>query len=183
MAHIRIDWSASARPTLSATVLSAVLLASPAVQEEFAKVIRRSDVWWNTSDTSNPSFQGTSVLHGTTSATTSAFGNASAESDPWQDLQALGPDWDGSGAEPVSHDALEHATKFLESSPMLSSAFEPFAHPNGSVGLEGHKLGKSAYLVVSPKDRFAYVLRVGETVHRGNDVAPSAMRRVLELLF
>lgn len=169
--------------TMGAAVLSATVLASADVQEVDAKVSRRLDIRWSAAHASPTSFQGTAVSHGTTSATTVAIRSAVDDSDPWEELKTLGPDWDGSGAEPVSRQALDHAMKFVESLGRLGSTFEPFAHPNGSVGLEARKPGKAAYLIVSAADSFAYVLRVGDTVHRGKDVEPSLMRRVLDLLY
>ena len=178
MGHTTIDWPAG-RSTLSAAVLSAMLAAGvPALGEAYAKLTPKQDVRWNAPDASQISFQGTAVSHGNTSATTS-----SVDSDPWQELEALQAGWDGNEAEPVSRDAIGHAKRFLQSLPLIGSTFVPFAHPNGSVGLEAQKPGKAAYLIVSATDRFAYVLRIAGTIHRGNDGDASVMRDLLDLLY
>ena len=178
-------------PKLTAAVISALLLSPTAVRAGHPEA-QHLNAWLIGSAALLASLQGTTIVHGTTARTASstsslpvhALGNLSAvESDPWQELRMLGHNWDGQGAEPVSRAALDHAKDFVASIAALGSVFEPFAHPNGSVGLEAHKADKSAFMIVSPKDRFAYVLRVGDTVHRGNDVEERVMRRVLELLF
>jgi len=183
MGNIKINW-ANASPTLGAALLSAALIGgSPDVQEHYDKGISSAGDWWKFLGASHASFQDLTVSHGTTPATSLTLGSALIETDPWQELESLDADWDGNGAAPVSRDAIEHALSFLESLPLVGQVFEPFAHPNGSVGLEAHNADKAAYLIVSPMNRFAYVLRMGETVHRGNDVDASVMRRVLELLY
>ncbi len=83
----------------------------------------------------------------------------------------------------MSPDAIDHAKRFLRSLPSGGASFTPFAHPNGSVGLESEKPGSAAYLIVSPADRFTYVLRIGEAVHRGDDVDATKMRGLLALLY
>lgn len=106
-----------------------------------------------------------------------------ADSEAWNELLSLGPNWDSSGAVAVSSDAVRHAKLFLESLGTLGSTFEPFAHPDGSVGLEARKDASSAYLIASDDNRFAYVIRVGDAVHRGNAVTPSKMREILALVY
>lgn len=164
---------------LSAAMLASALAAtSPASAEEYAKLIAKHNIRWHAPDASQPSFQSLGVLHGSIVGTTK-----SVEPDPWQDLEALQQDWDGSGAEAVSRDAMDHAKRFLRSLSYIETSFAPFAHPDGSVGLESQKPGSAAYLLVSPSDRFTYVLRIGDTVHRGDDVDSSTMREVLALLY
>lgn len=172
-------WSPPTALRLSAAMLSAALATtSPAAGEEYAKAIAKQDVRWDAPDASEPSFQGVHVFHGTTAATIK-----STEPDPWQDLEALGEDWDANGAQPVSSDAIDHAKRFLKSISTTQARFTPFAHPDGSVGLESQKNGGDAYLLVSPTERFTYVLRIGDTVHRGDDVDASKMRDLLALLY
>ncbi len=80
----------------------------------------------------------------------------------------------------MSRDAIDHAKRFLKSISSIGTSFTPFAHPNGGVGLESEKPGKAAaYLVVSPTDRFTYVLRIGQAVHRSDDVDASKMLALL----
>lgn len=172
-------WSPPTAVRLSAAMLSAALAAtSPASGEEDAKAIAKQHVRWDAPDASEPSFQSVGVFHGTTAATIKSI-----EPDPWQDLEALGEDWDANGAQPISRDAIDHAKRFLKSISTTEARFIPFAHPDGSVGLESQKNGSAAYLVVSPTERFTYVLRIADTVHRGDDVDPSKMRELLALLY
>src|SRR6266852_230759 len=106
MGHIKIDWQTapaslgSYSTTVGAALLSAALCASPTSQEEFARMLRRLDVRWHAPEASNTSFQATTVSHGATSATTLALRGA-VDEDPWDELEALGPNWDGTGAVPV----------------------------------------------------------------------------------
>ncbi len=178
MGNINIQALSSSPTALglsAAALLSAVLTGA---MPPYAKTIPRLDIRWNAPDASELSFQALDVLHGSTVGTTKA-----AEPDAWQDLEALREDWDASGAQPVSRDAIDHAKRFLKSFSSVGAPFTPFAHPDGSVGLESRKSAAAAYLIVSPTDRFTYVLRIGQTVHRGDDVDASKMRELLALLY
>jgi len=164
---------------LSAAVLSAALAAtSPTSDAESAKAIVKQDIRWDAPDASQPSFHSLGIFHGSAAATTK-----SVEPDPWQELEALEADWDGGGAQAVSGDAIDHAKRFVQSIADIAAPFTPFAYPDGSVGLESQKHGSAAYLVVSPLGRFTYVLRIGDTVHRGDDVDSGKMRELLALLY
>lgn len=99
------------------------------------------------------------------------------------ELEALPRNWDGQGAEPVSKEAITKAEAFLASLGQVASTFEPFADPDGSVGLEGHKNTKAAYMTISPNGEIAYVFRDGETVHRGKDVDAATMRNLINVLY
>lgn len=164
---------------LSVAVFAAALAAAPPVSaSEYARVVAEQDNYWNAPEASYPSFQSLDIFHEGTAATTK-----NVELDPWQELEVLGDGWDGDRAQPVSLDALEHARRFSRSVSDIGTSFTPFAYPDGSVGLESQKAGVAAYLVVSPSNRFTYVLRASDSVHRGDDVDSEKMRELLALLY
>ena len=99
------------------------------------------------------------------------------------DIKALGYHWDGRAALPVSPQAIATAQTLLAQFGANAKMFEPFADPDGSLGLEAHKGQKSLYVVASPEGTFAYVLRDGQTVHRGSKVDLENMRRISSALF
>lgn len=164
---------------LSVALSAALATMSPvaAEQHDRAKAFTKEVVPWNAPNASLPSFQSTAVVHGTTPGTLKSI-----EPDPWQELEALGDDWDTSGAQAVSREAIDHAKRFLKSL-SIDAPFAPFAYPDGSVGLESQKNGSAAYILVSPTERFTYVLRIRDAVHRGDDVEASKMRELLALLY
>jgi len=184
-----ISWSSASQSfgsysgPVAAAILAGALCAPVEIQEDYARILRRLDVRWNVPRASGSSFQGTVISHGVTPATTPPILSWIEEQDDWMELAALGADWDGRGAVAVSPSAISHAKLFLNSLGPLSASFEPFAHPNGSVGLEAQKSGKAAYLIVTPSGRYSYVIRLGETIHRGKDVEAPLMARVLALLY
>jgi len=73
--------------------------------------------------------------------------------------------------------------RFVEALQPQGYTFTPVAHPNGGVILEAEKAEKAAYVIASPAGRFAYVLHIGNAVHRGSDVSAASMREVISLLF
>jgi hypothetical protein len=183
MGNTTISWPHQPS-TLGAALLSAALIgALPEIADGATKELGHFDARWNAPNASLASSQGVIVSYGTISATSSAFGISALETDPWQELEQLEQDWDGQGADRISRDAIDHALTFMESLLPAGPAFEPFAHPKGYVGLEARKKSKSAFLLVSPTNRFAYVIRSGDSVHRGDDVDPAAIRELLALLY
>ena len=183
MGNTTISWPHQ-RSTLGAALLSAALIgAMPEIAHGAPKEFGHFDARWNAPNASHASSQGVLVSYGTISATSSAFGISALETDPWQELEELGQNWDGQGADRISRDAIDHALNFVESLLPTGPAFEPFAHPKGYVGLEAREKGKSAFLLVSPTNRFAYVIRSGNSVHRGDDVNSAAIRELLALLY
>lgn len=165
---------------LSVAISAAFTAMSPVSGEvrEGAAEIKKQDVRWDAPEASPPSFQSISVLNGSTATTIESIAP-----DPWQELEALREDWDANGAHSISRDAIDHARCFLESLSSIDTPFTPFAYPDGSVGLESHKNRNAAYILVSSADRFTYVLRIGDAVHRGDDVEASKMRELLALLY
>ena len=102
--------------------------------------------------------------------------------DPWIEIQELPYDWDANGAEPVSPAAITFAKRFLAELPG-DLTFEPFAQTDGSIGLQHRTPNRSAYLVISPENRFTYVIKVAETVHRGDDVESTVMQALLATIY
>jgi hypothetical protein len=181
MAQVKVQHSL-ASPTLnlaSAAVITALLAGGPPTfAEQYPKVLAKNPVKWEEPDAAHPTFQQVSVEHGTTSTTKTVVAV-----DPWDELERLDADWDGNGAAPISISALRNARRFATSEQTFGNSFHPFADPDGSVGLEATKPGKVAYLIVSDSDRFSYVLRQGDTVHRGDNVDALKMREILALLY
>lgn len=103
--------------------------------------------------------------------------------DAFQEIAALPANWDGQGAECVSANAIASARAFLGAIGGNADSFEPFADPDGSVGLEGHRSNRSAYIVIAHSGTCSYVIRNDSRVHRGNDVDAETMRRLLDLLY
>lgn len=165
---------------VGAALLSAALIAQPAAQSEQARSSSTFDVRWHTSGAINPIFYGFQTSQLAPLQQASFTPRLPAFADSWAELGELQADWDSRGAEPISREAIRFAKIFVLS---VDSAFEPFAHPNGSVGLEGHKGQKSAHLIVSPEGRFAYVLRADGGVHRGNNIDADLMRQILDVLY
>ena len=100
-----------------------------------------------------------------------------------EDIKALGAKWDGRSAAPVSSHAIDAARKLLLQVKDHAEAFEPFADPEGSLGLEAHHDSKSLYILSTPRGDFTYVLRDGETVHRGSKVDLNDMSRIISAFF
>ena len=164
--------------SLSAAMLSAALTASAPSLAETREMASPAQILWGSPDASSPSFQGLGVLHGTTLPTTKAV-----PTDPWQELETLPPNWDGEGAPTISQAAIENAKRFLQGLTPAAGTFRPFAYPDGGIGLESQKKGKEAYLVVSESGRFTYVIQIGKTVHRGDDVDAAKMQELLAFLY
>jgi len=190
MGVTRISWPSAAQSfgsysgSVAAAFLAGALCAPVEAHEEYARVLRRLDVRWSVPRAYGSSFQGTVISYGMTPATTPpVIALLEEPSADWLELRALGADWDGKGAVAVSPSAIAHAKAFVNSLGVVGSTFEPFAHPNGSVGLEAQKPGKEAYLIVTPSGRFSYLVRLGDAVHRGKDVQAALMARVLALLY
>lgn len=101
----------------------------------------------------------------------------------FEEITGLQANWDGQGAARVSPDAIAAAKAFLGSIGAGAASFEPFADPDGSVGLEGHRKDRSAYVVISHSGTCSYVIRDDSRVHRGNNVDVETMRRLLDLLY
>lgn len=183
MSNTTISWPHE-RSTIGAALLSAALIGGiPEIADGAPRELGNIDARWNAPNASLASSQGVLVSYGTISATSSAFRISPLETDSWQELEQLDQNWDGQGADRISQDAIDHALNFVESLLPTGAAFEPFAHPKGYVGLEARKKGKSAFLLVSPRNRFSYVIRSGGSVHRGDDVDPAAIRELLALLY
>ena len=184
MGNTTISWPHQ-RSTIGAALLSAALIsAMPEIADSAPKELGNFDARWNAPNAALASSQGVLVYYGSISATSSAFAlSPPLDADPWQELEQLEQNWDGQGAERISAHAIDHALNFVESLLPIGPAFEPFAHPKGYVGLEARKQGKSAFLLVSPTNRFSYVIRSGGSVHRGDSVDPAAIRELLALLY
>lgn len=166
-------------PTLHAVVLSAALTGPlAAFGEDYALPTPRKTFVWTSPEATAPSQTRVNMWSGTTLPTMEH-----SRSDPWDELSELPDNWDGSGASAVMPEAIRHAKRFLISLNRAYDQFEPFAHPNGSVGLEAHKQGRSAYLVVSSEDTYTYVIKSGATVHRGTGVKAADMQVLLEMLY
>jgi len=119
-----------------------------------------------------------------------SIGTAEYSSDPVSshsqkliEIAKLKAGWDGYNAEPISADAIRHAIAFVRSLGMQGSLFEPFPDPDGSVGLEGHKNNKSVYLNFSSLGAIAYVIKGGNSIHRGHDVNAETVHKLLDVLF
>ncbi len=99
------------------------------------------------------------------------------------EIRSLEANWDGQNAEPVSIMAIESAKKFLTQLGSAAVSFEPFADPEGGLGLESHKKEKSIYIIASPDSTYTYVLRDGRAIHRGSKVCLDTMRNVVSTLY
>lgn len=99
------------------------------------------------------------------------------------EIKTFRANWDGQNAEPVSVEAIESAEQLLTQLENSAEFFEPFADPEGGLGLEASKGEKSIYIIANPYNLYTYVLRCGETVHRGSKVSLSNMLMVLNALF
>jgi len=171
--------SGQASPTLRVAMLSFFIAGgTTALEEQYVRPLAKPPVKWNAQEAIHASFQSLGVFHSTISPTTTI-----AAEDPWDELERLEAGWDGNNAAAVSLDAIKHAKRFTSNAHTIGVSFTPFADPDGSVGLEARKSGKVAYLIVSADDRFTYVLREGDKVHRGDNVDASTIRELLALLY
>lgn len=157
-------------------LVSTALLGQPIAAPDFLRQVRRTDIRIHSH--ADASYQLTTVSE------VSHRDSLAQHGATWHELEALGANWDGQGAEPVSRKAIEHAQAFLALLGPQGKAFEPFADPDGSVGLEARKgSGAVAYIVVSESGRFAYVLRKGARTHRGSEVEQADVLKILDLLY
>jgi len=99
------------------------------------------------------------------------------------EIGSLEANWDSQNAEPVSNLAIESAKKLLTHLGSEAINYEPFADPEGGLGLESHKEGKSIYIIATSDNTFTYVLRDGKTIHRGSNVSLETMRHVVSTLY
>lgn len=100
-----------------------------------------------------------------------------------KELLTLRRGWDGYDAEPIDPISAEYACAFIDVLGERSKDFEPFADPNGIVGLEAHKQDSAAYLSFPNDGLIAYMFRVGGAIHRGNRASVDTVKRVLNAVF
>lgn len=90
------------------------------------------------------------------------------------------PNWDGYGAEPVSHDSYRVAYRFLEALPIGFPMPTIGAEPDGQLTLEWHRSPHHTLSVsASPLSELHYSALVGPNRHYGTEVffseAPEAI--------
>lgn len=163
--------------------LIAVLLGQPAVLDARPKDLTLPVHWNQEPNTGEESFQTVPVEQLTQSDQLAAWLETYKHAAALNELESLPTNWDGQGAERVSRHAIRNAKMLLASLEGAADTFEPFADPDGGVGLEGHKRDKSAYLVIAPDGAISYVVREGAKISRGADVDASTMRQLLEVLY
>jgi hypothetical protein len=168
---------------LEAAVISAALVAQPVAPPDQPIDSLFPVHWGQQPRADDESFQAIPIGQLTQSDQLGAWLKTYKHAAALSELESLPVDWDGQGAERVSRDAIRNAQLFLASLEGTADTFEPFADPDGSVGLEGHKGERSAYLVISPAGAISYVIREGDKVNRGADVDVSTMRRLLDVLY
>jgi hypothetical protein len=166
--------------SLGAALLSAAMIAQASVQDPQRKDVDGSGARWEFAGPANPFFGGFPSSQYAQIQQASLAQTRASFDESWAELETLPADWDANGAEPIARQTIQYAKDFALS---IGLSFDPFAHPNGSVGIENQGDDKSAHIVISPKNRFAYVLRVGKAVHRGNDVDADSLRKVIALLY
>lgn len=100
-----------------------------------------------------------------------------------EEMSHLQANWDGYDADAVSTEAVRFASEFIDIVGTEALFFEPYADPDGSVGLEGHKDDRSIYLSFSPERKIAYVAKIGGAVHRGHSADVPTIKKLLDVLF
>jgi hypothetical protein len=100
-----------------------------------------------------------------------------------EEMSHLQANWDGYDADAISTEAVRFASEFIDILGTEALFFEPYADPDGSVGLEGHKDDRSIYLSFSPERKIAYVAKIGGAVHRGHSADVPTIKKLLDVLF
>src|SRR4029077_10269013 len=121
-------WSAGSVATATAT---AILLSFPVVggPRQRHPVTVHPDEYQSLSRSVADALQTGRYTTATTNFT-GAYVPISIDTGDWAELLTLGHNWDGSGAEPVSREAIKNAQKLVASLGARGKTFEPFAHPN-----------------------------------------------------
>ena len=74
--------------------------------------------------------------------------------------------WDGGEAEPIAKDSIESALKFIEED-ISQLPFDAYPDPDGSVGLQADLADGRILLSFAEDGTVAYLIRIGNAVHRG----------------
>ncbi|MBF8254725.1 MAG: hypothetical protein HW373_1420 [Deltaproteobacteria bacterium] len=168
---------------LEAALLSATLVAQPVTHRDQPRDSLFPAFWNQQPNVGEESFHAVPIEQLTQSDQLAAWFGTYKHAAALKELQSLPANWDGQGAERVSQEAIRNAKLFLASLERTADTFEPFADPDGSIGLEGHKGERSAYVVISPEGAISYVVREGDKVNRGADIDANTMRLLLEVLY
>lgn len=159
-------------------MLSVLVVGGVALSDEaYGRAVAKPPMRWQAPDAKSPFFQDARVSLGTTPSTTRVFGE-----DPWDGVQRLLDGWDGQGAIAPLADAINHAKRFAARMNARGVTFEPFADPEGGIGLQADKGNDVSYLIVTAGDKFSYVIRKGDKVHRGDNIDSDTMLEIVALL-
>jgi hypothetical protein len=99
-----------------------------------------------------------------------------------ESLSQLSQDWDTRGARAVDSMASANAESFAWQLGSTARFFEPFADPDGSVGIEGHSGTTEIYLNFAPGGEIAYVVKTASGVHRGYGADIGFIRRLFDVV-
>ena len=100
-----------------------------------------------------------------------------------ESLKTLPADWDGYGAEQISHRSIYYALLFVNGYREKAESFEPYPDSDGTILLENHWGSNTAYLNFSEAGEIAYVLHTESGIHRGRSFDVVSVNKLLEAIY